>query len=551
MLTDLLIKNYALIEQLKMKPHESLNIITGETGAGKSIMLGAIGLLLGNRADLRVLFNTEEKCVVEGSFLIWSYNLQDLFAQLELDYEDHTTIRREISPGGKSRAFINDTPVTLEVLKKVGNYLIDVHSQHDNLLLGDNLYQLHVVDIFAANKALLEDYQKTYREFSKIKSQYQKLQDEFGSFQKEFEYNNFLLQELLRANFQPDEQDELEAELKLLESSEEVKIKLNQVVDFLSRADNAANDELRVMVNALGSISDLSPKFEELRQRLESAMIELQDIAAELEREEEMVEFNPERIETVSGRLSLLYNLQQKHQATDVADLLKIQEALDHKVSKVVNFDEEISRVKAALDQKQQQLTQKATLLSESRASVIPQIEQELKGLLAELGMPNGTIKITQEQIEPTAEGLDLINFLFSANKGVEPQEISRVASGGEFSRLMLSIKYILAGKTSLPTIVFDEIDTGISGEIAVKMGTMFKTMAQKHQIIAISHLHQIAAKGNHHYFVFKDDSKERTISRIRQLSDEERVYEIAQMISGSKPSESAILSAKEMLEMN
>ena len=551
MLTDLLIKNYALIEQLKMKPHESLNIITGETGAGKSIMLGAIGLLLGNRADLKILLNNEEKCIVEGSFLIWSYNLQKLFATLELDYEDHTTIRREISPSGKSRAFINDTPVTLDVLKKIGTFLIDVHSQHDNLLLGDHVYQLSVVDVFASNQALKESYQHLYRDYAKVKQQYQKLQDEFGSFQKEFEYNNFLLQELSKANFQPEEQESLENEIKLLESSEEVKTKLNQVVEFLSRSEGAVNDEMRGMVNALTSIAELSPKFEELRGRLESVLLELQDVSSELEREEEMVEFSPERIEEVSGRLSLLYNLQQKHQVSSIEELLAIQQDLESKVNKVVNFDEEISNLKAELDQKQAIMMQKAQELTETRSQVIPLIEQELKNLLGELGMPNGTIRITQDRVEPGPEGIDLINFLFSANKGIEPQEISKVASGGEFSRLMLSIKYVLAGKTSLPTIIFDEIDTGISGEIAVKMGAMFKEMAKKHQIIAISHLHQIAAKGNHHYFVYKDDSRERTISRIRQLNDEERIYEIAQMISGSQPSESAILSAKEMLELN
>ncbi len=551
MLTDLLIKNYALIEQLKLKPHESLNIITGETGAGKSIMLGAIGLLLGNRADLKVLFNTSEKCIVEASFLVWAYKLQDVFEELELDYEENTTIRREISPNGKSRAFINDTPVTLDVLKRITGQLIDIHSQHDNLLLGDQLFQLQVVDHYAHNQHLLRDYQQTYQQYTRIKNQYQKQQAEYADFQKEYDYNSFLLEELSKAAFKAEEQDELENELTLLESSEEVKTKMNQILDFLSKSETPVNDELKGLVNTFGTIASLSPNYEQIRERLQSCVIELQDIVSELEREEEMVEFNPERIEEVKGRLSLLFNLQQKHQVSSTAELLAVQAQLEEKVQRVQNFDQDIAELKALLDEKETALYAKAEALSQSRLQIVPEIEQELKNLLTDLGMPNATFQVYREEIAPTPEGIDRINFLFSANKGIAPQEISKVASGGEFSRLMLSIKYILAGKTAMPTIIFDEIDTGISGEIAIKMGEMFKTMSKKHQIIAISHLHQIAAKGNHHYFVYKDDSQERTISRIRHLSDEERIYEIAQMISGAKPSESAILSAKEMLEMN
>ncbi|NJO00510.1 MAG: DNA repair protein RecN [Bacteroidia bacterium] len=549
MLTDLLIKNYVLIEELNMRPHESLNIITGETGAGKSIMLGAIGLLLGNRADLRSLFNNEDKCVVEGSFLIWPYKLQDIFRELDVDYDDHTHIRREITPSGKSRAFINDTPVTLETLRRIGTRLIDIHSQHANLLLSDHLYQIQVLDIYADNHILLNQYKALYHQYSQIKSKYQKLQDEFAQFQKEYDYNSFLLEELTQARLQPDEQEELESELNLLESTEEVKTRLHQVLNFLARADNAILDEMRTQVNSLGQIASLSENFAKLKERLDSCLIELQDISSELETEEESVEYNPQRIEEVQGRLSMIYNLQQKHRVGSLNELLAIQEDLTDKVRKVMNFDEEMTELRTQLDQAYQTMMHQARELSEARKAVMPLIEQELKGLLGDLGMPNATIKVDCEQTEPTPEGLDQVNFLFSANKGMPPQEISKVASGGEFSRLMLAIKYILASKTALPTIIFDEIDTGISGEIAVKMGNMFKAMSKKHQIIAISHLHQIAAKGNHHYFVYKDDSRDRTISRIRQLDENERVYEIAQMISGSQPSESALLSARELLE--
>ncbi len=550
MLTDLLIKNYALIEQLKMKPHESLNIITGETGAGKSIMLGAIGLLMGNRADLKALFNTEQKCVVEASFMLKAYHLQALFEKFDLDYADQTSIRREIAPSGKSRAFINDTPVTLDILRQISVKLLDIHSQHDNLLLGDHLYQLNLVDVYAHNHALKTQYQKTYKQFASLVSEYKKRQDEFARSKKEFDYHSFLLDELKKAALREDEQEELEKEIQLLESSEEVKLKLNEVLAFLSHSELAVNDELRVKVNVLGQISHFLPEYAQLKERLESCLLEMKDIAQELEREEEKVEFNPERIEEVQGRLSLLYNLQQKHQVKSIAGLLAIQTDLEEKVNLVANFDEEISQLKKKLDETEQKMRTEGKALSDTRRAVAPQIAQEIKNLLADLGMPNATIQITCEPISPTAEGLDLVNFLFSANKGIAPQEIAKVASGGEFSRLMLALKYILAGKTAMPTIIFDEIDTGISGEIALKMGNMFKGMTQKHQIIAISHLHQIAAKGNHHYFVYKDDSGERTISRIRQLADDERIQEIAQMISGSQPSESAILSAKELLEM-
>ncbi len=551
MLTDLLIKNYALIEQLKMKPHESLNIITGETGAGKSIMLGAIGLLMGNRADLKALFNTSEKCVVEASFLIWAYKLQPLFESLDLDYADHTTIRREVAPSGKSRAFINDTPVTLDVLKQISTRLIDIHSQHDNLLLGDNLYQLNLVDIYAENQALKSAYQATYQQFVRLLNEYKKRQDEFARSQKEFDYHSFLLDELQKAGFRAEEQEELEQEIQLLESAEEVKLKLNEVLAFLANDEMSVNDELRTKVNTLGQIARFLPAYAQLKERLESCLYELRDIANELAREEEKVEFSPERIEEVQGRLSLIYNLQQKHQVKTIQALLDIQADLTEKVNRVANFDEEIADLKNRLDDTERTLRELGEQLSATRKVVAPKIAQEIKVLLADLGMPNATIQITCEPISPSNEGLDLVNFLFSANKGIAPQEIARVASGGEFSRLMLALKYIMAGKAAMPTIIFDEIDTGISGEIALKMGTMFKAMTQKHQIVAISHLHQIAAKGNHHYFVYKDDSGDRTISRIRQLTEEERITEIAQMISGSKPSESAISSAKELLALN
>lgn len=550
MLTDLLIKNYALIEQLKMKPHGALNIITGETGAGKSIMLGAIGLLLGNRADTKVLYNEEDKCVVEASFLIWSYNLKKIFEENDIDYEDHTTIRREIVPGGKSRAFINDSPVTLDMLKKIGSYLIEIHSQNDNLLLSDHLFQLQVVDIFAGNGELVKKYGEVFKNYQSLKKAYEQMQAENAQSLKEFEYNNFLLQELNKANLTEGEQEQLESEEQLLERAEEVKTRLNTVAEYLSRSENCVNDLLKSVVQQLNPVAGLSKEIESLRERAESCLIELQDIAKEVEREEEMVEHNPERITEVQGRLSLLYNLQQKHQVKSVTELLEIQQNLTEKVNKVLNFDEQLSVLKMQLDEAEIEVNAQAAQLSEIRRQFAAQIEEEIIKLIVDLGMPNGVVKISFEKTEPMAFGFDLVNFLFSANKGIAPQEISKVASGGEFSRLMFAIKFILAGKTALPTIIFDEIDTGISGEVALKMGKMLKMMSTKHQVMAITHLHQIAAKGNHHYFVYKDDSSDRSVSRIRQLLDEERIQVIAEMISGAQPTESALTSARELLEL-
>ncbi|TAG86082.1 MAG: DNA repair protein RecN [Bacteroidetes bacterium] len=550
MLKELEIKNYALIEHLHLEPHQALNIITGETGAGKSIMLGAIGLLLGNRADSKSLFNENEKCVIEALFDIGAYQMQQLFENADLDYQIQTTIRREITPAGKSRAFINDTPVNLETLKIIGTKLLDVHSQHDNLQLGNHIFQLNIIDLFADNKNLLKDYQIAYKSYSQIKKQYHQKQKEYTEFQKEYDYNLFLFKELEDANLQPDEQEEAEIELKKLERSEEIKTKFQRISMFLSLGDNAITDELRVNTNLMSSLADVSGVYAQLYERLESCRTELQDIANEIEKEYESIEYSPEKIEELNSRLSLIYQLQKKHQVKTIEFLLKKQEELEEKVKKVENFDEEIQDLAIKLKQVKEILDQKAQVLSDSRYAIKDVLAKELMELLADLGMPNAILKVNITPQEPSNEGIDVINFLFSANKGVNPQEISKVASGGEFSRLMLAVKYILANKTALPTIIFDEIDTGISGEIAFKMGKMLQIMSNQHQIMAITHLPQIASKGNSHYFVYKDNNAERTISRIKQLSEQERIHEIAQMISGSTISENAIRSAKELLEM-
>ncbi|MBF8964006.1 DNA repair protein RecN [Pontibacter sp. FD36] len=559
MLIDLKIKNYALIEQLEMNPSPVLNIITGETGAGKSIMLGAIGLLLGNRADSKLLFNQEQKCVIEGVFDISQYNLKEVFVAEDLDFDEHCILRREISPSGKSRAFVNDTPVTLDVLRKIGENLMDIHSQHDTLQLGDTSFQLNILDIYAGNTSLdiyagnlsyLKDYNETYRKYKKLESDYKKLTDQLAQAQKELDYNTFLLNELEEINLQEDEQEQLETELKELENAEDIKLKLTQAVQYLTESEFNITSALKDTVQLIGQLAAFSPKYDELRTRTESCMIELNDVAGELEDAERRTEADPARTTEVQERLNTIYTLQRKHQVQTIAELLEIQRELEGKVGSVLNLDNALSTTEKAMKDAEKEMLEKAAVLSERRKASFGQFEQELYTLLAELGMPNARIVIQHKAAIPTATGTDEISILFSANKGAQPQSLVKAASGGEFSRLMLSIKYMLADKTALPTIVFDEIDTGISGEVAVKVGRMMQQMAQKHQIIAISHLPQIAAQGNSHYFVYKHDTEDRTISRVKKLSDKERVDEIAHMIAGANPSASAYKSAKELLSL-
>lgn len=550
MLSHLVIKNYALIRHLEISPSRELNIITGETGAGKSIMLGAIGLMLGNRVDTKVLFDENEKCVIEGTFSIAGYDLRPFFEEADIEYEDECIIRREISASGKSRAFINDTPVNLEVLKKWGSSLVDVHSQHETLLLGSANFQVSILDAFAGNKTLLTSYKNLYKEYKTVQASYEEITSQAAEEKKQLDYNSYLLKELTDASLEDGEQEKKEEALKVLENAEHIKSKLDTAYSLL--AGNTDRDLLTQLQEArkqLDQISGLSTGYEQLRDRLQSSFIELKDIAAELENENEKVEHDPQAIQTTQDRLSLLYSLQKKHQVQTVAELLAIQQELERKMEFTLNLDENIAALKKKMDATYKELLATGKKLSESRQKAAAPIKKELEALLKEVGMPNATIAIDIKETEPALNGIDLVAILFSANKGIAPQELKNAASGGEFSRLMLCIKYIIADKTALPTIIFDEIDTGISGEVAIKVGKMMKQMAQSHQVISISHLPQIAAQGKAHYYVYKDNSSEKTISKMKLLSEEERIKEIAQMIGGSKPSETAIRSAKEMLE--
>ncbi|WP_332367673.1 DNA repair protein RecN [Spirosoma telluris] len=529
-------------------PDRELNIITGETGAGKSIMLGAIGLLLGNRADTRVLYNPEQKCIIEGTFGVSGYAIERIFDEEELDYSNTCIVRREISVSGKSRAFVNDTPVNLETLRRVTSQMMDIHSQHDSVLLGSNEYQLEIVDTYAQNDPLLRTYRTDYQSYRAKKTAYDQLQAEASAMRKEFDYNNFLYEELTKAQLQPDEQETLEQELTILENAEEIKERLQLAYEYLDNTEQSVIDFLKGAVSNLSYISKLSDQYEQLQQRAQSSLIELRDLADEISTEQDQVEVDDVRAETIRERLNLLYQLQTKHQTKDVHGLIALRNELGQKVSKVLNLDDALGDAKAQVAAAYAQLQTSAEALSASRQAVLSPIESEIGGLLHDLGMPNASLKIQAEITKPMFTGVDTISFLFSANKGMKPQQLKNVASGGEFSRLMMAIKYILASKRSLPTIIFDEIDTGVSGEIAIKMGNMMRDMSHSHQIIAISHLHQIAGQGTAHYFVYKDHSSDKTVSRIKKLTLDERINEIAQMIGGKNPSASAIKNAGKSL---
>jgi len=548
MLKSLLISNYALIEKLELAPHQAFNVITGETGAGKSIMLGALGLLLGNRAEKKVLFDEQEKCVVEAQFEIEAYKLKNIFEQKELDYEAQTTIRREISANGKSRAFINDTPVNLEVLSSITNKLIDIHSQHDNLLLSAEDYQRYILDAYAQNLQNLQQYQVVFQDYQEKLKFYQKLISEQENAQKEFDYHQFLLVELQKAQLHAGEQESLEQELGILENAEELKSKLSETLVMLQEGEFAINTSLRSIAKILEKLAAYSPEYEKLYERTEGSLEELKDIALEIESHYEATEYNPSRIEQIQCRLDEIERLQKKHKVGSIESLLDIEKDLSDKVDKVLNFDEALNKAQKQQEHALEQVKKLAYALSEIRKKESIAIEQDLASLLSDLGMPNAQLRIDIQKVEPNISGTDKVAFLFSANKGIAPQEIKSVASGGEFSRLMLAIKYILAGKTAMPTLILDEIDTGISGEIALKMAKMMQEMSKNHQIITITHLHQIAAKGEKHYFVYKEDSQERTFSRIKELGQNERIQEIAMMISGTPNSEAALRSAKELL---
>jgi DNA repair protein RecN (Recombination protein N) len=548
MLKHLTIKNYALIKQLELKPSPSLSVVTGETGAGKSIMLGALGLLMGNRADTKVLWDENEKCVTEGVFDISNYKLKEVFKNEDLDYDDSTVIRREISPGGKSRAFINDTPVTLEVMRKISGLLLDVHSQHETLLLGQQTFQLKLVDAYADNESLRNDYAAKWKHYLVSKKEYETLKAEAENLKAESDYIRFQLDELVKADLDETEQPKLESEAKIMEHAEEIKLRFTNALVILNSGEFASRASISEARALLQQISSYSPNYVALFNRLNSVLIELDDIIGEIEKEESTIDFDAERAEFVKERINMLYRLLTKHRVNEVKELLQLQEELQQKATITDNVDEALENRRKAYDKATAELQSSAKKVSDSRKKVFSALSKSITGLLNELGIPSAAFEFDHIITEPTNTGIDKIEILFSANKGIAPKPLAQVASGGEFARLMFCIKHVMAERQSMPTLVLDEIDTGVSGEIAMKLGSMMKEMAKRHQLIAISHLPQIAAKGDAHFFVSKDNSAAKTVSVVKELTKQERIEKIAEMIGGAKPSKVAIDGAKELL---
>ena len=548
MLTSLKISNYALIDQLAMQPSGGLSMITGETGAGKSIMLGAVGLLLGNRADTKVLLHEDKKCVVEGIFDIRSYGLQEYFEELELDYEDTCIIRREISPNGKSRSFVNDTPVLLEPLKILGEKLMDVHSQHDTLLLGEGDFQLGLVDAYAQTSAERTDFQQAYTEFKTAKKALVELTRQAEALKKEYDFNQFQLDELSNLTLVSGEQEELESSQEILENAEDIKLKINEVLSLFHEEQFGLLQGMAQIQSSLQGLERLAQAFGTYRARFQEAWIELKDLTESLADEDSRVEVDAEKLERTRERLSKIYQLQKKHGLQTVDQLIALESQLADKVFQVQQIDDQLADAHQLCLRNEKVMLAAGEALSQKRRACFPAFEKALEALLQDLGMENARVQFEGQLVEPNGSGIDRVELLFSANKGMPLQPLKKVASGGEFSRLLFAIKYLMADKMALPTLIFDEIDSGISGEVALQMVRMMQEIAKNHQVICITHLPQVAAKGEVHFFVFKDHSAEKTISKVKQLTAEERIHELAKMIAGANPSVAAQASAKELL---
>ncbi|WP_339866157.1 DNA repair protein RecN [uncultured Algoriphagus sp.] len=549
MLKSLSISNYALIDQLHMQPSQGLSMITGETGAGKSIMLGAMGLLLGNRSDTKALLHDDKKCVIEGVFTIENYGLKEFFDLAELDYEPTCIIRREISPAGKSRSFVNDTPVLLDVLKTLGGFLMDVHSQHDTLQLGEGSYQLGLVDAFAQTHEELKKYKIEFKAFQKSQKNFNELSRRAIELQKEADFNQFQLEELSVLGLKEGEQAELESTQEVLENAEEIKLKINEMLNLFQDEQFGISQGMSQIQHGMQSLERLAHVFATLKERFQTVNLELKDIEQTLGDEESKIEIDFERLDEIRDRLSKIYQLQKKHGVGSVEELMKLESELADKVFQVQNLDETLSTAKLELEKTKEQLEDSGKSLRKKRQGCFGDFQAALENLLAGLGMENAKIVMEHKSIDPSVNGMDEIELLFSANKGSSPQPLKRVASGGEFSRLLFAIKYLMADKMALPTLIFDEIDTGISGEVALKMVGMMQDISKRHQVICITHLPQVAGQGDLHYFVYKDNSSEKTVSKIKLLDQEDRVLELAKMIAGATPSASAIESAKELLK--
>lgn len=549
MLSSLHIQNYALIDSAEIELGPGLTIITGETGAGKSILLGALGLLLGDRADSSLLFDKSRKCVVEGKFTVGKFGLKKIFEENDLDYSDETIIRREVTAEGKSRAFVNDTPVNISFLKQVAPRLLDVHSQHETLTLTNSSFQLSALDAVAGNDKLGTDYAERFRRYKKSLAALEELKELEAQSKKDLDYFTFQFEELDSMRLKELEQDELESELKTLENAEAIKGGLAKSYQALHGGEENLVSGISAVKNSMAQLSKFNPKVAALAERLSSVLIELQDVSAETEQLEEEIVYDPNRIADVNDRLDAIYRLQQKHGVRTVTELMVLCDELREKIDSIASLDAQLLFAEKEMNETLALVRETGEKLTAKRKDAAPKLSKEIRAMLAELGMPAAQLKVEIETThEPREAGFDKVQFLFTANKGADLQPISKVASGGELSRLMLSLKAMLSKGASLPTVIFDEIDTGISGDIAAKAGAIMHRMGANMQVITITHLPQVASKGDTHLFVYKEEVGKKTVSSIRQLTDKQRIEEIAKMLSAGKPGEAALENAKELL---
>lgn len=551
MLRSLYIQNYALIEKLDISFEQGFSVITGETGAGKSIILGAIGLLLGQRADVKSIRTGATKCIIEARFDISNYHMQPFFEENELDYEDECILRRELYASGKSRAFINDTPAQLAQMKELGEQLIDIHSQHQNLLLNKEGFQLNVLDLLAHDEPALSAYQAAYKQWKQAQNDLDRLLERAARDKADEDYIRFQWEQLEEAHLTKGEQEELEQEAETLSHAEDIKASLYRTDQLFNNEEGGLLSNLKECCNVMAELQAVYPAAEEWANRLESSYIELKDIADEVSDREEQVEFNPTRLDEVNERLNLIYSLQQKHRMDTVDELMALRDEYATRLASISSSDEEIETLKKRCGELQSEVRRQAAGLTEARREAAREVERQMAARLVPLGMPNVRFVVDMgERKEPGLHGMDTVTFLFSANKNGTLQNISSVASGGEIARVMLSVKAMIAGAVKLPTIVFDEIDTGVSGEIADRMADIMQEMANNdRQVISITHLPQIASRGRAHYKVYKKDNETETNSHIRRLTDEERVEEIAHMLSGATLTEAALNNARALLK--
>ena len=552
MLKQLYIKNFTLIDELNISLYPGFSVITGETGAGKSIILGAIGLLLGNRADSKAIKAGRDRCVIEAHFDLSRYGMQKFFDDNDIDYDaDDTIIRRELTAAGKSRAFINDTPVPLTRMRELGEQLVDIHSQHQNLLLQKEDFQLNVVDIIAQDADQIKVYQKEYYAYRKAKELLEELKVEIAKNRENEEFMRFQHKELDDANLQEGELEQLEQEAETLSHSEDIKTALYEADSALSGENDSILDKLKNATHQLENICDVYPSMTDVAGRMQSSYIELKDIAQEISSSVDHVEFDPNRLDAINTRLDKLYTLQQKFHVETVTELIATRDRIAEQLSHIDNGDEDIEEKEKEVAALLAKAEKQATLLTSIRQKSAKAIEKEMKGRLIPLGIPNVRFEIAFAEKPLSGNGADKISFLFSANKSTQLQPVSQVASGGEIARVMLSLKAMISGAVKLPTIIFDEIDTGVSGKIAEKMADIMEEMGlQNRQVLSITHLPQIAAKGSHHYKVLKEEAENGTISHMKELNNQERIEEIAQMLSGSDITQAALANAKELLRI-